>query len=76
MQNEIIIYQSEILLSHIEVRVEDETVWSNRIQIANLFVRDVKNTGENFFMHLKKSLKEFKLSQNLRQLQEMAKHIS
>ena len=56
MQNEIIIYQSEILLSHIEVRFEDETVWSNRIQIANLFVRDVKNTGEHFSYALKEEL--------------------
>lgn len=27
MHNEIVIYQSEMLSSHMEVRIEDETVW-------------------------------------------------
>ena len=54
MQNEIIIYQSEMLSSHIEVRVEDETVWLNRIQLADLFDRDVKTIGK----HISNALKE------------------
>jgi hypothetical protein len=54
MNNEIIIYQSEILTSHIEVRVEDETVWLNRIQLADLFNRDVKTIGK----HISNALKE------------------
>lgn len=54
MQNEIIIYQSEMLSSHIEVKVEDETVWLNRIQLADLFDRDVKTIGK----HISNALKE------------------
>jgi len=54
MNNEIVIYQSEILTSHIEVRVEDETVWLNRIQLADLFNRDVKTIGK----HISNALKE------------------
>lgn len=40
--NEIILYQPDETL-RLDVRVEDETVWLNRIQIAKLFDRDVKN---------------------------------
>ena len=43
MKNEIIIYQSEELTEHVEVRIEEETVWLNRHQIADLFGRDVIN---------------------------------
>ncbi|RTY86036.1 virulence factor [Flavobacterium sp. RSP15] len=54
MNNEIIIYQSEILTSQIEVRIEDETVWLNRIQLADLFDRDIKTIGK----HISNALKE------------------
>lgn len=37
MHNEIVIYQSEILSSQIEVRIEDETVWLTQLQMAELF---------------------------------------
>ncbi len=47
MQNEIIIYQSEELPTHVEVRVEDESVWLNRQQIAILFGRDIKTIGKH-----------------------------
>ncbi|MCF7832453.1 MAG: virulence RhuM family protein [Candidatus Marinimicrobia bacterium] len=47
MKNEIILYQSNELPSRIEVRVEDETVWLNRHQIATLFGRDVKTIGKH-----------------------------
>ena len=47
MKNEIIIYQSEELAEHIEVRIEDETVWLNRLQISALFGRDVKTIGKH-----------------------------
>ncbi len=39
--NEIILYQPDSTLS-LDVRVENETVWLNRNQIAVLFGRDVK----------------------------------
>lgn len=46
-KNEIILYQTKELASRIEVRVEDETVWLNRNQIASLFNRDVKTIGKH-----------------------------
>ena len=46
-KNEIILYQAKDLASRIEVRVEDETVWLNRNQIASLFNRDVKTIGKH-----------------------------
>jgi len=47
MKNEIILYQSDELAERIEVRVEEETVWLNRQQIASLFGRDVKTIGKH-----------------------------
>ena len=40
MKNEIVIYQTKELTQHIEVRIEAETVWLNKEQIASLFGRD------------------------------------
>jgi hypothetical protein len=47
MENEIVIYQTKELTQHIEVRIEAETVWLNRHQIAALFGRDVKTIGKH-----------------------------
>ena len=47
MKNEIILYQSGELAEHIEVRIEDETVWLNRQQLSILFGRDVKTIGKH-----------------------------
>ena len=47
MKNEIILYQSDELTAHIEVRIEEDTVWLNRQQIATLFGRDVKTIGKH-----------------------------
>jgi hypothetical protein len=47
MKNEIIIYRPNELAEHIEVRMEDETVWLNRNQLALLFGRDVKTIGKH-----------------------------
>jgi hypothetical protein len=47
MLNEIILYQPDELVERIEVRVEEETVWLNRHQIATLFGRDVKTIGKH-----------------------------
>ena len=47
MKNEIIIYQNENLSTRIEVKVEEETVWLNRHQIASLFDRDIKTIGKH-----------------------------
>ncbi|MDY5237070.1 RhuM family protein, partial [Bacteroides helcogenes] len=52
-QGEIILYQpdSEVKL---DVRLEEETVWLNRQQLAELFARDVKTIGK----HVNNALKE------------------
>jgi hypothetical protein len=40
MRNEIVLYRPNELAEHIEVRLEDETVWLSLNQIAQLFYRD------------------------------------
>jgi len=47
MKNEIVLYQSDELASRIEVRVELDTVWLNRQQLASLFGRDIKTIGKH-----------------------------
>jgi len=58
MKNEIILYQAQDTASKIEVRVENETVWLNRQQIATLFNRDIKTIGKHINNALKEELKE------------------
>lgn len=53
MNNEIILYQPDASVS-LEVRLEDDTVWLNRNQIATLFDRDVKTIGK----HINNALQE------------------
>ena len=45
-KGEIILYHPENTLE-IEVRLEDETVWLNRHQMAELFKRDIKTIGKH-----------------------------
>ena len=47
MKNEIVVYQSNELPERIEVRIEEETVWLNRQQLAVLFGRDIKTIGKH-----------------------------
>lgn len=47
MKNEIILYRPDELAEHVEVRIDDETVWLNRQQISTLFNRDVKTIGKH-----------------------------
>ena len=44
---EFMIFTSQANADGIEVRVEDDTVWLNRQQIATLFGRDVKTIGKH-----------------------------
>lgn len=53
-KNEIIIFETEDKLITIPVAVENETVWLNRNQMAELFDRDVKTIGK----HINNALKE------------------
>ena len=52
-QGEIILYQPDKEVK-LEVRLENETVWLNRLQLADLFARDVKTIGK----HINNALKE------------------
>jgi len=47
MKNEIVLYRPNELAEHIEVRLDDETVWLNRHQLSILFERDVKTIGKH-----------------------------
>ena len=52
-KGEIVMYQPDETI-RLEVRVENETVWLNRQQIAALFSRDIKTIGK----HINNSLRE------------------
>ena len=52
--NEIIIFETEDRSVSLNVQVENDTVWLNRNQIAELFDRDVKTIGK----HINNALKE------------------
>jgi hypothetical protein len=46
MNNEILLYQTVELNKRIEVRLDKETVWLNRQQLALLFGRNIKTIGK------------------------------
>ena len=54
-ENEIILYEPDSTVK-LEVRLENETVWLNRQQIALLFARDVKTIGKHIANALKEEL--------------------
>lgn len=57
-QEEIVIYKDfDDSDFHVEVRIEEETVWLNRLQLAHLFDRDVKTIGKHLSNALKEELK-------------------
>ena len=58
--NPIEIYQAADGQTAIEVRLQGETVWLNRQQLAELFGRDVKTIGK----HVNNVFREGELAQN------------
>ena len=50
---EIVVYQPDEI-TRLEVRLQDETVWLNRLQLSTLFGRDVKTIGK----HINNALNE------------------
>lgn len=54
MENNIVIFETEDKSIVLPVPVEDDTVWLNRNQMAELFDRDVKTIGK----HINNALKE------------------
>ena len=57
---EIIIYQPNSLSHHIEVRIEDETVWLTQLQMVALF----QTTKQNISLHINNIFKEEELQEN------------
>jgi hypothetical protein len=57
MKNEIILYKTGELPEHIEVRLEDETVWLTQAQMATLFGQ----TKQNISLHINNCFKEGEL---------------
>ena len=57
--NQIIMYQTEDGLSKIEVTLEDETVWLNQAQMAELF----QTTKQNISYHINNCFKEGELNE-------------
>ena len=62
-KGEIVLYQPDDTIS-LEVRIEDETVWLNRQQMATLFGRDVKTIGKHINNALKEELENFSVVAN------------
>ena len=54
MRNEIVLFEAQDKSITLPVMVEQETVWLNRNQMAELFGRDVKTIGK----HINNALKE------------------
>ena len=57
---DIIIYQSDDGLTHIDVKIENETVWLNQDQMSELFQRDKSTISR----HIKNIFDEGELDRN------------
>ncbi|MDE6163812.1 MAG: hypothetical protein K2F98_10030 [Bacteroides sp.] len=55
----IVIYQTKDGKTSIDVKLENETVWLNRQQMAELFDRDIKTIGKHIKSLFKFSSKSF-----------------
>jgi len=60
MKNEIILYRSNELAEHIEVRFDEDTVWLTQAQIARLFGR----SKQNISLHINNVFTEGELAPN------------
>ena len=58
LDNKIVIYQSKDGKTQLDVKLEGETVWLNRQQMAELFGRDIKTIGKHINNALKEELKD------------------
>ncbi len=58
--NEIVIYQSENASTHIDVLLEDETVWLTQLQMVELF----QSTKQNISLHINNIFREDELQEN------------
>jgi hypothetical protein len=60
MKNEIVLYQTGELAEHIEVRLDEETVWLTQAQMAILFGQ----SKQNISLHINNCFKEKELESN------------
>ena len=60
MMNEIILYRPDELAEHIEVRLEDDTVWLSQQQMSLLF----NQTKQNISLHINNCFKEGELEKD------------
>ncbi len=60
MKDEIVLYQLDKLTEHIEVKVENETVWLSQQQMATLF----NQTKQNISLHINNCFKENELEKD------------
>lgn len=58
MKDEIVLYRPDELTEHIEVRIEEETVWLSQQQMATLF----NQTKQNISLHINNCFKEGELT--------------
>ncbi len=63
-ENQIVVYQPNETV-RLDVRLENETVWLNRHQMAQLFGRDVKTIGKHIANALREELSEPEMSSGL-----------
>ena len=56
MKNEIVLFESKDKAVILSVKISDDTVWLNRVQLAELFGRDVKTIGKHIGNALKEEL--------------------
>lgn len=57
MKNEIVLYRPDELAEHIEVQIDEETVWLSQQQMATLF----NQTKQNISLHINNCFKENEL---------------
>ena len=57
MKNEIVLYRPDEIAEHIEVRIEEDTVWLSQQQMATLF----NQTKQNISLHINNCFKEKEL---------------
>lgn len=72
---EIILYTTSDGATALDVRLEQDNIWINRQQMAELFDRDIKTIGKHINNALKEELKDISVVAKLRQLLAMGKRI-
>ena len=74
LKQQIALYESADHTVHLDVKVDEDTVWLNRQQLALLFGRDIKTIGKHVGNALREELNGFSVVANLRQLHLTVRH--